>query len=201
MAYNVKDLPYDKSALKGVVSEKALETHYDKLYAGYVAKRNEIEESLKTADKSKANHNYSEFRALKLEEVFNADGQILHELYFDCMRAPSEDNKPSGELLAKIEENFESFEVFCEDLKATGLSARGWAVTAYDPTDGKLHNFLADFHSHGGVWNSVAILALDSYEHAFFMDYGSDKKSYIEAWFKVINWDKVSEKFSKISKA
>lgn len=201
MAYSVKDLPYEKNALKDVVSEKALEAHHDKLYAGYVAKRNEIEEALKTADKSKANHNYSEFRALKLEEVFNADGQILHELYFDCMRTSQEDNKPSGELLAKIEEDFGSFEAFCEDLKATGLSARGWAVTAYDPMDGKIHNFLADFHSHGGVWNSVAILALDSYEHAFFMDYGPDKKSYIEAWFKVINWDKVSENSSRIPKA
>src|SRR5687768_13714074 len=101
MSYNVKDLPYGKDALKDLVSEKALEAHHDKLYAGYVAKRNEIEEALKTADRSKANHNYSEFRALKLEEVFNADGQILHELYFDCMRTASEDNKPTGELLAK----------------------------------------------------------------------------------------------------
>lgn len=200
MSYKIKDLPYNKNSLEPVLSEKEIETHHDKLYAGYVAKRNEIEEALKTADKSKANHNYSEFRALKLEEVFNADGQILHELYFDCMRAPTEDNKPAGILLKKIEEDFGSFEQFCEDLKATALSSRGWAVTAYDPSDGRLHNFLGDFHSHGGIWNSSAILAFDTYEHAYFMDYGSDKKSYVEAWFKLINWDKVLENFSKINR-
>lgn len=197
--FQVKDLPYPKNAIEGL-SEKALEIHHDKLYAGYVNKRNEIEESLKTADKSKAHHNYSEYRALKLEETFNADGQILHELYFQTMGPAKEENKPAGDLLAQIEKDFGSFENFLEDLKACGLAARGWAVTAYDPTDGCLHNFLADFHSHGGVWGTTPILTLDVYEHAFFMDYGSDKKSYIEAWTKVINWSEVAKNFTKVTR-
>src|SRR3989338_3728433 len=145
--FQVKDLPYAKNAVEGI-SEKEMEIHHDKIYVGYVNKRNEIEEALKTTDRSKANHNYSEFRALKLEETFNADGQILHELYFQTMGPGTEGSKPSGELLSKIEESFGSLENYLEDLKAVGLAARGWAVSAYEPTDSKIHNFLADFHSH-----------------------------------------------------
>ena len=177
-----------------------MEIHHDKLYVGYVNKRNEIEEALKTTDKSKAHHNYSEFRALKLEETFNADGQILHELYFQTMGPNAGVTKPSDALMKKIEESFGSLENYLEDLKAVALAARGWAVSAYEPTDGKIHNFLADFHSHGGVWGAIPILTVDVYEHAFFMDYGSDKKSYLEAWAKVINWDEVSKNFDKVTK-
>lgn len=197
MPFAVKDLSYPKDSIPGI-SPKTLEIHHDKLYAGYVNKRNEIEQALKTVDKAKAHHNYSEFRALKLEEVFNADGQILHELYFDSMKPGGEKVQPVGPLMEKIQADFGSYEEFLADLKATCMAARGWAVMAYDPTDGKLHNFLADFHSHGGVWNTTAILAADVYEHAFFMDYGSDKKVYIEEWVKVIDWDKVAQRFSKI---
>lgn len=195
--FQVKDLPYANNSISGI-SEKEMEIHHDKLYAGYVNKRNEIEEALKTADTSKAHHNYSEFRALKLEETFNADGQILHEIYFQTMGGAS--TAPNGDLKNAIESSFGSLENYLEDLKAVGLAARGWAVSAYDPSDGKIHNFLADFHSHGGVWGATPILTLDVYEHAFFMDYGSDKKSYIEAWAKVINWDEVNKLFSKVAK-
>ena len=197
--FQVKDLPYANNSIPGI-SEKEFEIHHDKLYAGYVNKRNEIEEALKTADKSKAHHNYSEFRALKLEETFNADGQILHEIYFQTMGPGAEDSRPTGELLTKIEECFGSVETYLEDLKAVAMAARGWAVSAYDPTDAKIHNFLADFHSHGGVWGATPILTVDVYEHAFFMDFGADKKAYLQTWSKVINWSEVEKLYSKILK-
>ena len=73
------------------------------------------------------------------------------------------------------------------------MAARGWAVTAYDPSDGKLHNFLCDVHNQGGVWGTVPLMALDTYEHAYFMDYGSDRAAYIQAFFDNVNWDKVQE--------
>ena len=81
MPFAVKDLPFAKDALDGI-SAQTIETHHDKLYPGYVNKRNEIEAALPNADRSKSAQTYSEYRALKHEETFNADGQILHELYF-----------------------------------------------------------------------------------------------------------------------
>jgi Fe-Mn family superoxide dismutase len=190
MAFEVKDLLWAKDALRGI-SEKTIETHHDKLYAGYVNKRNEIESLLPGVDRSAANQAYSAYRALKLEETFSADGAILHELYFDILGGPG--GAPTGSLADKINADFGSFEAFVEDLTACGMAARGWAVTAYDPSDGKLHNFLCDVHNQGGVWGTVPLMALDTYEHAYFMDYGSDRAVYIQAFFDNVNWGKVQE--------
>ena len=190
MAFEVKDLLWAKDALRGI-SEKTIETHHDKLYAGYVNKRNEIESLLPGVDRSAANQAYSAYRALKLEETFSADGAILHELYFDILGGPG--GAPTGSLADKINADFGSFQAFVEDLTACGMAARGWAVTAYDPSDGKLHNFLCDVHNQGGVWGTVPLMALDTYEHAYFMDYGSDRAAYIQAFFDNVNWGKVQE--------
>ncbi len=195
MAFEVKDLLWAKDALRGI-SEQTIETHHDKLYAGYVNKRNEIESLLPGVDRSAANQAYSAYRALKLEETFSADGAILHELYFDILGGPG--GAPSGSLADKINADFGSFEAFVEDLTACGMAARGWAVTAYDPSDGKLHNFLCDVHNQGGVWGTAPLMALDTYEHAYFMDYGSDRAAYIQAFFDNVNWDKVQENFDGV---
>ena len=97
----VKPLPYAVDALKGI-GQKTVEIHHGKLYAGYVNKRNEIEESLTKVDRSKANQIYSEMRGLKHEETFAANGQILHEIYFGVMGG---DGQPAGEVVDKIKED------------------------------------------------------------------------------------------------
>jgi Fe-Mn family superoxide dismutase len=194
MPFAVKELPFAKDALEGI-SAKTLETHHDRLYPGYVNKRNEIEAALPRADRSKAMQTYSEYRALKLEETFNADGQILHELYFSHLGGRG--GEPGGALAEQIRRDFGSFQAFVEDLTACGMAARGWATVALDPTDGKLHAFLCDVHNQGGVWGTIPIMTLDVYEHAYFMDYGSARADYIKAFLRNMNWDKVSQNFEK----
>lgn len=197
MPFAVKDLPFNKDALEGI-SGKTIETHHDKLYPGYVNKRNEIDQALPNADRSKAAQTYSEYRSLKLEETFNADGQILHELYFSHL-GPQQGGatKPTGALGQAIDKDFGSFDKFVEDLSACGMAARGWATVALDASDGKLHCFLCDMHNQGGVWGTIPIMTLDVYEHAYFMDYGSARADYIKAFFKNVNWQKVSQNFDK----
>lgn len=194
MPFAVKDLPFAKDALDGI-SAKTIETHHDKLYPGYVNKRNEIDTALPKADRSKAAQTYSEYRALKLEETFNADGQILHELYFSHLGGKG--GQPTGALADQINKDFGSFDSFVEDLTACGMAARGWATVALDPSDGKVHTFLCDVHNQGGVWGTIPIMTLDVYEHAYFMDYGSARPDYIKAFFKNVNWQKVGQNFEK----
>jgi Superoxide dismutase len=69
-------------------------------------------------------------------------------------------------------------------MMATAKAARGWALLAIDPTDNKLRVFLADAHNDGAVWGSIPLIALDVYEHAFYVDYGPDKAKYLEPFFK-----------------
>lgn len=194
MTFTIKDLKFGTDQLKGI-SAKTNEIHHDKLYAGYVNKRNEIEEALTTTDKTKAAATYSVFRGLKLEETFNADGAILHELYFDSLGG---DGVPSEALKAKMANDFGSWEKFIEDVSATAMACRGWAVTAYDPADGKVHNFLCDSHNQGGVWGTIPLFTIDCYEHAYFIDYGSDRKSYIAAVLANVNWNAVEERLNAV---
>ncbi len=194
MSYNPQPLPY--SQLTGI-SAKTLEVHHDKLYVGYVTKRNEIEQALTTADRSAANGTYSAFGELKRQESFAADAMILHEAYFNVLGG---DGKPAGELVTQIEKDFGSLDAWVADFKACGLVARGWIVLAYDLNDGRLHNYVCDAHNQGGIWGAIPVIVLDTYEHAYMMDYGSDRKSYIETYMSQISWSEANRVFMKVAK-
>lgn len=194
MSYNPQPLPY--SQLTGI-SAKTLEVHHDKLYVGYVTKRNEIEQALTTADRSAANGTYSAFGELKRQETFAADAMILHEAYFNVLGG---DGKPTGELVTQIEKDFGSLDAWITDFKACGLVARGWVVLAYDLNDGRLHNYVCDAHNQGGIWGAIPVIVLDTYEHAYMMDYGSDRKAYIETYMAQISWSEANRVFMKVTK-
>ncbi len=150
---------------------------------------------MKSVDKSLANATFSDLRELKLEEGFAADAVLLHEAYFDVLGG---NGNPKGEILKRISEDFGSFENWQEGFKALGLCSRGWVILAFDFNDGKLRNYIADVHNQGGIWGISPILVLDVYEHAYFIDYGSDRKSYIEVFFQNLNWQAINNKFNKI---
>ena len=168
------------------LSEKQLKEHHDVLYAGYVKKWNEIQEKLMTADRGAANATYSEFGELKREETFALNGIKLHEGYFDNMQSGG--SECSGMIKEWIEKDFGSYEKWLEDFKALGLAARGWAILAFDLDEGRLYNYLCDSHNQGGVWNSISLFIMDVYEHAYFLDFATGRKAYIEVFFKNINW-------------
>jgi len=178
-------------------SERQILEHYEVLYLGYVNKINEIRELLLTADRSKANATYSEFRGLKKAETYAIDGVILHELYFENLGGSGKICQ--GELLRLIERDFGFFNDWREDFIATGISARGWAILVYDPRDGRLHNYLLDAHDYGVVQNSIALLVMDVYEHAYFIDYGTKKTDYIKAFLKNVDWNAVNDRLKRIS--
>lgn len=192
MAREVKPLKY--AELDGL-SEKQLKDHHDVLYAGYVKKTNEIEEKLKSADLASANATFSDLRELKMEETFALNGVKLHEGYFDNMAEGG--MRPSGKIRELIERDFGSYENWEKEFKALGLAARGWVVLGYDLDEKKLKNILCDSHNQGGVWNMIALMIMDVYEHAYFIDYATGRKSYIEAFFKNINWQYVDRIISK----
>ena len=193
--YNeVKSLPF--SELKGI-SQKTMDNHYGKLYQGYVKKWQEVSEKLKTADRSTANAVFSDLRELKVEESFVSNAIILHEAYFDILGG---DGMVQGEIIESIKKDFDSFEKWSEDFKALCMCSRGWVVLGYDFNDGKMKNFLLDAHNLYGVWGAVPVLVMDMYEHAYFIDFGADKKSYIETFFQNLNWKAINKKFQKIAR-
>lgn len=179
-------------SLKGI-SDKQLDYHFETHYKGYVAKLNEIWERLESVDRTKANQNFSDYRALKVEESFNYMGVVLHELYFENLKG-GEGTKPSQQLKEQLEKNFGSLDKWKEDLKACGLALRGWAILVYDLSNGRLINNGLDAHNLYGLLNTMPLLVLDVYEHAYYIDQGPKRAPYIDAFFENINWNVVNKR-------
>jgi len=196
---DIKPLPFTEP-LKGI-SDKTLEIHHDKLYAGYVKKADEISEKLKPlasgGDVTSANQTYSELRALKDGETFAVNGVYLHEYYFDVLGG---DGAAEGLLVDALVETHGSLENFLSYFSACGMAARGWVVLAWDTKAEQLKIYTGDAHNQGGVWGSIPVIVLDVYEHAYFIDYGADRKAYIEDFWKNLNWKKANELYESAKK-
>ena len=91
-----------------------------------------------------------------------------------------------------MERDFGSVDAWRGDLKATGIAGRGWAWTAFDWDEQRLFNYIGDAQNTFPVWNATPLVALDVYEHAYFLDYQTDRGSYIDAFFENLDWDIVN---------
>ena len=171
------------------ISRASVEAHY-RLYQGYVGKRNEILGALQGVDLDKANQVYSDVRALKVDLTFAIGGIKNHEVYFAHLGGEGGD--PDGEFRALAERDFGSVEHWRADLRATAMAARGWAWTAYDRDEGRLFNYIGDAQNTFPVWNATPLVALDVDEHAYFLDYQTDRGSYVDAFFENLDWDVVN---------
>jgi len=172
------------------ISRASVEAHH-KLYQGYVNKRNEILKRLEEVDADAANQVYSDIRALKVELSFAIGGVKNHEVYFGHLGGPGGD--PGGAARDLIERDFGSLQAWRADLKASGMAGRGWAWTAYDWDEGRLFNYVGDTQNTYPIWNATPIVALDVYEHAYFLDYQTDRASYIDAFFANLDWGVVND--------
>ena len=98
---------------------------------------------------------------------------------------------------ALIERDFGSADAWRADLRATGMGGRGWAWTAYDWDEGRLFNYIGDAQNTFPVWNATPLVALDVYEHAYFLDFQTDRDAYIDAFFNNLDWNVVNDWVSR----
>jgi len=172
------------------ISRETIEAHY-KLYQGYVNKRNEVLGKLAGVDLGSANQVYSEIRSLKVDLTFAIGGIKNHEIYFEHLGGSGGD--PRGVFGDLVKRDFGSAEAWKGDLKATGLAGRGWAWTAYDWDEGRLFNYIGDAQNSFPVWNAAPLVALDVYEHAYFIDFATDRGSYVDTFFDNLDYDVVND--------
>lgn len=192
--YNMKPEVFNFNSVKGI-SQRQLNEHY-KLYVGYVNILNQIWNTDYTPQNyTDSNSTYSKMRSLKLGETYALNGVKLHDLYFKNMTGGN--TTPHGPVLNSIINQFSSYNNFLSYLTNVGLSMRGWAVLSIDSLDNKFHIIGSDLHDKGSVWISYPILVMDVYEHAYFMDFGTNKKEYISTFIKNINWTVVNKRFQK----
>jgi Fe-Mn family superoxide dismutase len=194
--YAIKPLPFDPKSIRGL-SEKILVSHHDNNYAGAVRRLNAITAQLATLDFATAP--VFQINGLKREELIAMNSMILHELYFDGLGGG---RMPSGSLADAINRDFGSVQRWRTEFSAIGKAeggGSGWVLLSYSPRDKRLVNQWAADHTTM-LANGKPILALDMYEHAYHMDYGSNAAGYVDASMDAIRWDNVVALFNRYSK-
>lgn len=176
-------------------SDKLLKAHF-KLYEGYVAHINKMIDFLDGADKET-----QEYDEVKRRFAWEFNGMRLHEAYFGNMTQKFDELDPDSDLGAQITASFGSIEAWRKDFKAvSGMRGIGWAVLAWDPEGQKLFNIWINEHDVGHLIYCVSLLVNDVFEHAYLADYGSERKDYIEAFLRVIDWTEVQKRFTGLPK-
>ncbi len=199
MSYQKKVMSYQAKSFDDLLgtpgfSDELLKNHFT-LYQGYVKNTNKLAETLMNMV-AEGNAETPEFAELKRRFGWEWNGMRLHEYYFGNMThdgAELEDDSPLGN---KIAEDFESYEAWEKDFKATGkIRGVGWAALYFDPQANRLLNSWINEHDTGHLASCNLILMMDVFEHAFMLDYGVKRADYIEAFFKTINWNIAAERF------
>ena len=175
------------------ISRKTHDEHL-KLWQGYANKTNEIRKALAEldTDPAKANQIYSQMRALKVDYTFAYEGYINHNIYFDTLGGNG--GPATGKVAQLIEEAYGGFDKWLADFKATGIAGRGWVYLAYDHAEKRVFNYIGDAQNSFPIWNHTCLLAMDVYEHAYFLDFGTARAKYIDAYFQCIDWNAVNKR-------
>lgn len=195
-AYKARDFKALAGTLDGISADQI--TQHLKLYEGYVAKSNAIHNELKSVDLSSANATYSPVRELLVEQSFAHNGVVYHEYYFNNLGGKG--GEPTGEFKAAIEEQWGSNGKFIDFLKAAGKSARGWVIVGYNTRAGYVDAYALDTHNIASPANIVPLVVLDVYEHAYFIDYKTDRAKYLDAFINNMAWDVAEKRLSIAAK-
>jgi Fe-Mn family superoxide dismutase len=176
----------------GFLSEAQLRAHFE-LYHGYVKKLNEIAALLTTASREGANYSFAAYSELRRREPVAYNGTVLHELYFDNLGSP---RAVVSAAFRKAEEKaFGSWDNAMADLKAMTQSTHGWVLVTCDLGSGELrHNLVHSEHDGGLFANQAVLLAIDCWEHAYFLDYSLRKSDYVDGVLKHLDWGVVQER-------
>lgn len=176
-------------------SDRLLKNHFS-LYEAYVKNANQIGEDLaELLDEDETTK--PEYAELKRRFGWEFNGMRLHEYYFGNMTKNEALVDEDSEVYQKIVADFNSFERWEKDFKATGsMRGIGWAALCLDPIHNRLFNIWIDEHDAGLLASAPIILIMDVFEHAFMIDYGIKKADYIQAFFKAIDWEEVESRFA-----
>ncbi len=198
MAFSVPDLPYDYDALEPHIDEATMRVHHDKHHQAYVDKANGALEGTEWADRDVEDvlQNLDDLPADKQGPVRNNGGGHYNHTLFWQMLSPDGGGAPSGDLAAAIDSAFGSFDEFKAKFKEAGIGqfGSGWAWLVKDG-DGvaivKTPN--QDSPISDG---KTPLLGCDVWEHAYYLKYQNKRPEYIDAFWNVVNWDYVAERFA-----
>ena len=191
--YTLPELTYDYGALDPHISGQIMELHHSKHHATYVAGANTALEQLAEARET---GNFANINKLEKDLAFNLGGHTNHSIFWTNL-TPEGQERPEGDIAAAIEEYFGSFEGFQGQFAAAalGIQGSGWAGVFWDSIGQRL--IIQQFFDQQSQFaaGTVPVLLLDMWEHAFYLDYKNVKADYVKAFWNIVNWQNVQERF------
>jgi Fe-Mn family superoxide dismutase len=187
--YELPELGYEYSAMEPVISERIMELHHSKHHAGYVKKANAALEML---EKARTGDMGISHKAVMRDLTFNLNGHLMHSIFWKNLRTPQDNNMPSDKLQSLIADQFGSFEAFREEYSkaAKGVEGSGWAVLGTDH-DQNLAVYQIEKHNLMHLAGFHPALVIDVWEHAYYLDYENNRGTYVDGFWKIVNWDDV----------
>ncbi|NUB92081.1 superoxide dismutase [Haloterrigena sp. SYSU A121-1] len=195
--YRLPDLPYAYDALEPHIDERIMELHHSEHHQSYVDGANaalEAFESMRSAGE------FDGIRAAKRDFSFNLSGHVNHTVFWESM-SPDGGGAPEGDLAAALESQFGSFEAFQAEFTATAnaVEGDGWAMLFYEPLADALVVGQVEDQNELAHQRAVPILALDVWEHAYYLQYENDREAYVEAWWNVVDWGGVGKRYELLT--
>jgi superoxide dismutase, Fe-Mn family len=191
--YTLPSLDYDFGALEPHISGRIMELHHDKHHAAYVKGANDATEALHEA---REKNDFTKIAALERALAFNLSGHVLHSIFWKNL-APKRGGQPTGPLATAIGAAFGNFDRFKAQLIETAITTMGsgWAALAWEPLAKRL--LIIQIHDHQSevTQGGTPLLVLDAWEHAYYLQYGPEKKSFFQAIFNLWNWEDIAARF------
>lgn len=187
------ELPYPVNALEPYYNSETLDIHYNILYKGYVDNTNKTEEKLQQARKTSK---FENIKCLEKDLSFYGSGAILHELFFENM-GPAIPSSPDINLMEQINKDFGNYEAFKQQFTESSkvVEASGWNLLVWVPRFKKLEILQCEKHQNLTLWGCKPLLALDMWEHSYFLQYKSNRPEYINAFWSIVNWNIVNKRY------
>jgi Fe-Mn family superoxide dismutase len=202
--YELPRLPYSYNDLEPFIDTQTMEIHHKKHHQEYVEGLNKTLDEISGSSHPQyiANilsdlHSFPESTQRAL--CFFGGGFENHKLFWETM-TPKGDSSPGGKLEDSIDvyfDNFQNFKTKFSDL-AVSIQGSGWCWLVFNPTFNRIELFTTANHDSPWMSKKIPLLGLDLWEHAYYLKYRNKRADYISAWWNVVNWDYVENRFSEI---
>jgi Fe-Mn family superoxide dismutase len=196
-SFSLPKLPYDYNALEPFISETQLKLHHDKHHQAYVNGANADFEKL---DKARKENVEADMKGLLKDLSFNVGGHLLHSIFWENMAPAGKGGggQPKGALADMINKEFGSFDQFKKEFTkaAATTEGSGWAALAVHPCIERPLIMQIEKHNVNLYPAFQILMVLDVWEHAYYVDYKNERPKFIEAFWNIVNWDRVSKNLS-----
>ena len=198
--YTLPDLPYDYGELEPHISGRIMELHHDKHHAAYVKGANQTLEKLHD---SRSDGDFATISMLEKDLAFHVSGHVLHSVFWTNLSPNGGPEPETGPLHSALTDTFGSVERFRAQMTeaATKVQGSGWALASWEPLARRV--VVQQVHDHQGNHGqgTIPLLAIDAWEHAYYLQYENRKADFFEAIWNVVDWNNVAARFETAREA